>query len=187
MTSTMTSGRKCVLKWSATSTFIFISAAWALSGVYEARQVLGAHRHTLGIEGGEVYYARAEPGRENRPLFFLGRRRLEQDQPRASSDAAHRWYWSPDFYKDRGFLFVGLPLWPLWSCALIVAGRPWCADIRARIRRRRGQCCSCGYDLQHVRNGAGYRCPECGTVPNELGANAHVGLEPQPPRSGARP
>ena len=45
----------------------------------------------------------------------------------------------------------------LWSLVLFAPGR-----VRKFLRRRRGQCAACGYDLRGIGEGA--RCPECGGV-----------------------
>jgi len=55
---------------------------------------------------------------------------------------------------------------PLWSIALLTAIAPlvWTWRIvRRRLRRRRGRCVECGYDLR--AHPAGRRCPECGRLP----------------------
>ncbi len=51
-------------------------------------------------------------------------------------------------------LFYALVLWLLWSAPFVT---------RRLIRRRRGNCIRCGYDLRHAEHAA---CPECGRRPD---------------------
>ncbi len=61
--------------------------------------------------------------------------------------APHRPLW-PGFFTNT--LFYAVILWALWSA-------PFAA--RRIIRRRRGRCVRCGYDLRYADHDA---CPECG-------------------------
>ena len=63
-----------------------------------------------------------------------------------------------------------LPYWPIWkgvvTNSVFNAGILWlliCGPLALRrlIRRRRGLCPACGYDLRHAEHGA---CPECGVT-----------------------
>jgi hypothetical protein len=56
------------------------------------------------------------------------------------------------------FVAVVAPYWSLLALALLPTAtliRRW---RRQRLRKKRGQCLSCGYDLR----ASGARCPECG-------------------------
>ena len=61
-----------------------------------------------------------------------------------------------------------LPLRPIWrgflTNSLLYAAILWIVlfarrDVRQFIRRKRGLCVACGYDLRHADHNA---CPECG-------------------------
>jgi tRNA(Ile2) C34 agmatinyltransferase TiaS len=39
---------------------------------------------------------------------------------------------------------------------------PW---VRRHLRRRRGLCVTCGYDLSTTGDASQRRCPECGAIP----------------------
>jgi len=65
-------------------------------------------------------------------------------------------------YDQRGFLHSGI-MFPLWGGFLVSSG---CAvllaypGLRGRLRRRRGLCLHCGYNLNCAPRS---ECPECGT------------------------
>jgi hypothetical protein len=67
--------------------------------------------------------------------------------------------------KDRPLLFPLRPVWPGFAVnALFYAAilwLLWSAPFAARrlVRRRRGRCIACGYDLRASAHDA---CPECG-------------------------
>ncbi len=64
-------------------------------------------------------------------------------------------------------LLAYLPVWPGFVInALFYAGILWLLipgqfALRRLIRRRRGLCPACGYDLRHAEHEA---CPECGVT-----------------------
>jgi hypothetical protein len=68
-------------------------------------------------------------------------------------------------------MFMPLRYWqlaiPYWLLAVLASAIPlarWLAVARRNIRRRKGKCAACGYDLRATPD----RCPECGesaTVP----------------------
>ena len=61
------------------------------------------------------------------------------------------------FYKGT---FVGLPLWCIAAALAMPVGLAALgARLRRYLRRRRGQCVDCGYDLYSNTTGV---CPECG-------------------------
>jgi hypothetical protein len=69
----------------------------------------------------------------------------------------------------RAYSFRALPLWPVWPGLLAdtaLFGSLWWlilfapATLRRILRRRRGQCPACGYDLRSTPHGS--PCPECG-------------------------
>ena len=67
-------------------------------------------------------------------------------------------------YKDNRLLAY-LPIWPGFAInTLFYAGIVWLLipgpfALRRLIRRRRGLCPACGYDIRHGEHEA---CPECG-------------------------
>lgn len=81
--------------------------------------------------------------------------------------------WNEGYEIERGSTFqpftsMVLPLSPIWAGLLINTGvfsAAWFSLFlavslgRTYMRRRRGRCVRCGYDL---RGSAGPRCPECG-------------------------
>ncbi len=74
-------------------------------------------------------------------------------------------------WSNRQAMFVGgglLPLRPIWPdfavntffyAAILWLVIPGPFVLRRLIRRRRGLCLACGYDLRHAEHEA---CPECG-------------------------
>ncbi len=50
-------------------------------------------------------------------------------------------------------VFYAVLLWILWLSPFVV---------RRAIRRKRGRCVNCGYDLRGTSGGGGEVCPECG-------------------------
>ncbi|MEL6329951.1 MAG: hypothetical protein AAFR38_09830 [Planctomycetota bacterium] len=63
---------------------------------------------------------------------------------------------APNIGTTNGVMF-GVPLW--FSVVLALPLVPLAAWRRRRIRRKRGFCVDCGYDLREI---AGPVCPECG-------------------------
>ncbi len=70
---------------------------------------------------------------------------------------------------------VGLPLRPIWPGLVLntgVFGAGWALLLfapgitRGTLRRRRGQCPRCGYDLRALRRDS--PCPECGALISKL-------------------
>lgn len=88
---------------------------------------------------------------------------------------SHDWYLPPP-------PLTALPFWPLWrGLALDVAffAVLWWSVLFGRrallrsLRRRRGQCAACGYDLRGTP--AGTPCPECGQVAAQHGPSCSPG------------
>jgi hypothetical protein len=87
---------------------------------------------------------------------------------RTWSVVAPEWLWE----SGQPHVWPGLPRWPgfvldttfygavvfvVWPLAGRVGRRGW-GRVRARARRQRGECVSCGYDLAETTG----PCPECG-------------------------
>jgi hypothetical protein len=68
----------------------------------------------------------------------------------------------PPQIPDANGVFFAIPLWPLviasTVCIVRSARRGW-IDTRGTLRRRKGRCSNCGFDLRASPE----RCPECGT------------------------
>lgn len=64
---------------------------------------------------------------------------------------------------SKPFFSIRIPFWPLELLAASVLLAPAVKDIRVRLRRRRGLCVQCGYDLR----GIAAICPECGRSRND--------------------
>ena len=58
---------------------------------------------------------------------------------------------------------LGIPYWPLAAVASAYAAAIVRRRVRAALRRHRGQCIACGYDLRGS-SATSDRCPECGTT-----------------------
>jgi hypothetical protein len=74
-----------------------------------------------------------------------------------------------------------LPWWVLIGCLAVLPLRRRIEKTREQIRQRRaaeGCCPRCGYDLRATPE----RCPECGTIPSELGARRPITLDYAQPR-----
>jgi hypothetical protein len=80
-----------------------------------------------------------------------------------ASDHEARWKWA--FAWEQGAkrnVFphsMAVPLLPVFLGAAVVTGLRWRRDVLAVVRRRRGLCALCGYDLAGI---GGAKCPECG-------------------------
>lgn len=63
--------------------------------------------------------------------------------------------------------WVSIPLWPVIAASLVTTAIPWTLFAWARVKAARraaaGLCPACGYDRDHLAEGA--PCPECGAVP----------------------
>ena len=91
------------------------------------------------------------------------------------------WWERLGFFRRSSVLFVGnilgVPPWfaVLAPGAVAVAPLLWLRrDARRRLRRSRGLCITCGYDL---RGAAHERCPECGAGVEDV-SRIHRGLPP---------
>ena len=76
-------------------------------------------------------------------------------------------------------IFYAALLWMLWLSPFVV---------RRVVRRRRGRCINCGYDLRGTSGGGGEVCPECGAQsaqgPAMTSPALHgIGWRPDLPRS----
>lgn len=109
---------------------------------------------------GKLYIVRFPVWNRRELRTGWNRNPIDDDPSEGSLDgmARHRFagfsvHW--ELLEFPGF-FVGIPLWlPLTACAMpLVVGR-----LRGRLRRRRGQCSQCGYDLRATPG----TCPECGS------------------------
>jgi len=58
---------------------------------------------------------------------------------------------------------LAIPYWMLAILAAVIPILRLPAIIKRRIRRRKGRCIVCGYDLRATPD----RCPECGTMPRK--------------------
>ncbi|MDX2197556.1 MAG: hypothetical protein SF069_01135 [Phycisphaerae bacterium] len=81
----------------------------------------------------------------------------------------HNWRISRLPFSDK-FRKLDIPMQPLWRGLVfniaIWSAASWCffsatGLLKRSLRRRRGLCATCGYDLRGSSDG---RCPECGTV-----------------------
>ncbi len=81
----------------------------------------------------------------------------------------------PRFMPENTPYFGNLPIRPdlpgfLFNClfygGLLFAARAIAQRLRRAIRRRRGQCAACGYDITNLMT-----CPECGRVANNACAS----------------
>ena len=68
------------------------------------------------------------------------------------------------------FLMLRLPWWALIIPLLLISGRAMVKASRPILRKRRGLCGQCGYDLRESPSG---QCPECG-APNAARAAAQL-------------
>ena len=81
-----------------------------------------------------------------------------------ASPILHALPWVPPLTDDDRFLVL-----PFWSAAVVAGLLPILAlgrCVRGQLRRFRGGCPSCGYDMRATPG----RCPECGNVPGEAAA-----------------
>ena len=110
------------------------------------------------------------------PLCCLHGARLPRDQF-VSAMAAPEWlHPRRDFFDARA-----LPLRPIWPgfaintifyATILWLLIPGPFVLRRYIRRKRGLCVACGYDLRHAEHDA---CPECGAaIPSPLRERARV-------------
>jgi hypothetical protein len=141
----------------------------------------GGSEYELSSHTGAVRWLRVHDAAAPRPLEWASGRtdanRYEQSAPThtnalASSATSGRW----GFKIDRGltipdarsavhsYLMIRVPYWALvglagaWPLGWSLARTH--RTLRRHVRRRRGNCVQCGYDLR----GAGATCPECGAV-----------------------
>jgi hypothetical protein len=136
----------------------------------------GGSEHELSSHAGAVRWLRVDDGAAQRPVEWASASGPESELPahhKSLKATVSRTWWGLGLERgvtpvDRNgrqpaFLLVSVPYWSLAA----LAGTPlmvWTAGcgvgaMRRRLRRRRGLCAACGYDL---RGGGGERCPECG-------------------------
>ncbi len=85
-----------------------------------------------------------------------GRREIERHRMKALNDRPHVPLWPlwPGFAINTAFYAV--LVWMLWLSPIVV---------RRVIRRKRGHCIKCGYDLRGAEHEA---CPECGAARDRI-------------------
>lgn len=87
----------------------------------------------------------------------------------ATSPRSREIVWTFCHFHERGTGYAGWVV-PLWAPLILLAGTnaiAWHVPVRARLRRRRGDCSSCGYDRRGLAATAA--CPECGAGPAGYG------------------
>ena len=94
-----------------------------------------------------------------------GRRLVDHPEPNV---------WNEGLRVDWGLKVLPLrPIWPgfaintiIYAAVLWLVFCAWPGFVRRRVRRGRGQCLHCGYDLrgQPPEAGASRKCPECGQM-----------------------
>jgi hypothetical protein len=73
------------------------------------------------------------------------------------------WAWWGVATDNWHYRCASIPLWIPAIPALVIAGAFWRPGLLAVLRRRAGQCPTCGYDRQGLGPAP---CPECGTTPS---------------------
>ncbi len=143
---------------------------WTLQG--EAARLLSdvEERHVAGFTCDLYKWRGRTVGFDSSEGVFtviLAERIADEESPSESFRALGRFEWQRFVYNWHGTgrrLAVTIKM-PIWALTAALMTYPTLAflrgPLRRRLRRRRGRCIKCGYDLTGNRSG---RCSECGAT-----------------------